>query len=225
MLITIIRTIILYIMVVFVMRLMGKRQIGELQPSEFVVTLMIADLAAVPMEDSGIPLLRGIIPIIILLAAQIFISYFSMKSQIFRQIVCGSPSILISKGQIMIKELQEIRYNINDLIGQLRLKGYPNINDIEYAILETNGELTVIPKAQFDEVQLRDINIFPAEPRMPITLIIDGKLQRGNLAKENLTREWLQQQLSKFNIKNPEDTLVAILDTDGNFYAQSKNTA
>lgn len=207
------------------MRLMGKRQIGELQPFEFVVTLMIADLAAVPMEDSGIPLLKGIIPIIILLAAQIFISYFSMKSQIFRKIVCGSPSILINKGQIMEKELQEIRYNINDLVEQLRLKGYPNINEIEYAILETNGELAVIPKSQFDGVRLKDIDIFPEDPRMPITLIIDGKLQRDNLAKVNITRESLQHKLTKFNIKKTEETLVAILDTEGNFYAQPKNTA
>jgi uncharacterized membrane protein YcaP (DUF421 family) len=212
-------------MVVFVMRLMGKRQIGELQPFEFVVTLMIADLAAVPMEDSGIPLLKGIIPIIILLAAQIFISYFSMRSQTFRQIVCGSPSILISKGKIMENELHEIRYSINDLVEQLRLKGYPNINEIEYAILETNGELSVIPKARVEEVKLKDINIFPSEPRMPITLIIDGKLQRDNLAKVNITKESLQQKLIKFNIKKPEETLVAILDTEGNFYAQPKNTA
>lgn len=225
MLITVIRTIILYIMVVFVMRLMGKRQIGELQPFEFVVTLMIAELGAVPMEDSGIPLLKGIIPIFILMAAQIFISYFSMKSQSFRKIVCGSPSILINKGKIVERELQEIRYNINDLVEQLRLKGYPNINDIQYAILETNGELAVIPKAQYEEVRLKDIDIFPKESKLPITLIIDGKLQMDNLAKENINREWLQEQLIRFNIKKPEETLVAILDTEGNFYAQPKNIA
>ena len=224
MLITIIRTIILYIMVVFVMRLMGKRQIGELQPFEFVVTLMIAELAAVPMEDTGIPLLKGIIPVFILLAAQITLSYFSMKHQGFRKIVCGTPSILISNGKIIDKELRELRYNINDLLEQLRIKDYPNVNEVEYAILETNGELTVIPKAEYRPTVVKDINVFPAPPKLPVTLILDGIIQKENLDRLNLNREWLQNQLLSYSIKKPEEALIAILDTNGAFYAQNKPT-
>ncbi|MDI3477980.1 MAG: hypothetical protein PWQ59_1505, partial [Thermoanaerobacterium sp.] len=146
MLIIFFRTLILYFLVVVVMRIMGKQQIGQLQPYELVVAIMIADLVAVPMQNKGIPLLTGIIPIFTLLISQLFLSYISMKSLRGREMICGKPTVLIDKGKILTKELQKERYNINDLLEELRVMGYPNIADVEYAILETNGCLSVIPK-------------------------------------------------------------------------------
>jgi len=225
MLITLIRTIILYILVVVSLRLMGKQQIGELQPFEFVVTLMIAELATIPMEDTGIPLLKGVIPIIILLAAQITLSLLSLKNQRFRKLICGAPTILIKNGKIMEKEMAQIRYNINDLLEQLRIKDYPNLTDVEFAILETNGELSVIPRAEKQPVTVKDLNIIAKPVNYPVTLVVDGKVQTQNLREVNYTYDQLLTQLKAFNIQKPAEALIAMLDTSGNFFAQTKEKA
>lgn len=222
MLITIIRTVILYITVVMVMRLMGKRQIGQLQPFEFVVTIMIAELASIPMEETGIPLIRGLTPIIILFILHVTISLLSLKSQSFRRIICGTPSVLIEKGKIKEKELRKLRYSISDLLEQLRVKNYSNINDVEFAVLETNGQLSVIPKAEKQPVVAEDINIINPPTQLPLTLVLDGVMQQKNLDKLNLDKQWLLTQLKAFGIAGPEDALIAIVDTGGQFYAQPK---
>jgi len=178
MLITLARTIILYLLVVIVLRLMGKQQINQLQPFEFVVTLMIAELATIPMEDTGIPLLKGIIPIFILLVAQITISLLALYNQSFRKIISGTPAILIKDGMIMEKELKKNRYNINDLLEQLRIKNYPNVNEVAFALLETNGELSIIPKSEQRQVVVKDLNIATKPVKLPLTLILDGIIQQ-----------------------------------------------
>jgi len=221
-LITIIRTVILYITVVVVMRLMGKRQIGQLQPFEFVVTIMIAELASIPMEETGIPLIRGLTPIIILFILHVTISLLSLKSQSFRRIICGTPSVLIEKGKIKEKELRKLRYSMSDLLEQLRVKNYPNINDVEFAVLETNGQLSVIPKAEKQPVVAEDINIVNPPAQLPLTLVLDGVVQPKNLDRLNLDKQWLLTQLKAFGIAGPEDALIAIIDTGGQFYAQPK---
>ncbi len=222
MLISIVRTIIIYGLVVIVMRLMGKRQIGQLQPFEFVVTIMISELASIPMQDTDIPLLRGITPIIVLLTAQVVISYVSLKYQSFRGLVCGNPSIVIRDGKIQEKELWRLGYSLNDLLEQLRVKNHPNLNEIEFAFLETNGEISVIPKAENTPPTVKDMNIKPPKPKLPVTLVLDGVTQNQNLKSMNLTEEWLLDQLKTFNIIKPKDALIAFLDTNGNFFAQTK---
>ncbi|HHU70080.1 MAG TPA: DUF421 domain-containing protein [Thermoanaerobacterales bacterium] len=222
MLISIVRTIIIYGLVVIVMRLMGKRQIGQLQPFEFVVTLMISELASIPMQDTDIPLMRGITPIIVLLTAQVVISYLSLKYQPLRNIICGNPSIVIKNGKIQEKELWRLGYSLNDLLEQLRVKNYPNLNEIEFAFLETNGEISVIPKAENTLPTIKDLNIKPPEPKLPVTLVLDGVTQNQNLESMNLTEEWLLDQLKMFNITRTKDALIALLDTSGNFFAQTK---
>jgi len=221
-LITIIRTVILYIMVVVVMRLMGKRQIGQLQPFEFVVTIMIAELASIPMEETGIPLIRGLTPIIILFILHVTISLLNLKSQSFRRIICGTPSVLIEKGEIKEKELRKLRYSMSDLLEQLRVKNYPNINDVEFAVLETNGQLSVIPKAEKQPVVAEDLSIINPPNQLPLTLVLDGVVQQKNLDRLNLDKQWLLTQLKAFGIAGPEDALIAIVDTSGQFYAQPK---
>jgi len=222
MLITLFRTIILYILVVVALRIMGKQQISQLQPFEFVLTLMLAELATIPMEDTGIPLLKGVIPICILLFAQVTISYLSLKSQGIRKVVSGTTTILIKNGIILDEALRKNRYNINDLLEQLRIKNHPNVNEIEFAYLETNGEISVIPKAEKRPIVVRDLNITVEEVKMPVTLILDGVVQSENLRTTNFDGKWLEEKLKMFNIEKTTDVLIAILDTNGSFFAQSK---
>jgi uncharacterized membrane protein YcaP (DUF421 family) len=166
---------------------MGKHQIGQLQPYELVITILISELAAVPMQDTDIPLINGIIPILTLLLIQITLSLLSLKSAKARRIICGGPSILIENGKIQQPELTKLRYNIIDLLEQLRLKDIPNIADVEYAILETSGKLSVIPKSQKRPVNPEDLKITTLYEGLPISLIIDGNLQRNHMKKSRLT--------------------------------------
>lgn len=218
----IVRTLILYLLVFITMRLTGKRQIGQLQPYEVTVAIMISALAAIPMEDVSIPLTNSIIPILLLLSAQVLVSMLSLKVNKVRAYLCGKPSILIENGKIMEEELRNIRVNINDLLEQLRLSGYANIADVEFAILESNGELSVIPKSQKRPVTPQDLHISTEYEGISQTLIIDGQVDVDNLCRIGLTEEWLAQELSKFGIDNLKDVLLASIDTSGRLFFQIK---
>lgn len=222
MLVGIIRTIILYLIIVLVLRLMGKRQVGQLQPFELVVILMISELAAIPTQDTGIPLIAGLFPVLVLLLLGLTISQMSLKSEKARAIICGTPTILISQGIILEDELRKLRYNLSDLLEQLRVKDIPNITDVEYAILETNGQLSVIPKATKRAVNPEDLNINPPYEGLPITLIMDGILQQHNLEKANVTYAWLQNELNKANIGDLSQVLLASVDAQGALFLQRK---
>jgi len=222
MLLVIIRTLILYVAVLVVMRIMGKREIGQLQPMELVVALMIADLAAIPMQNTGIPLLSGLIPIIVLMAAQITLSLVSMKSPKIRDIVDGRPSVVLKNGWIMESELRRLRYSINDLLEQLRAKNFPNPSDVEFAILETNGQLSVIPKSQKRPVQPSDLHIDTDYEGMPLTLVSDGVLNRKNLHQVNLDEKWLRDALRKQGVDDLKNIFFANLDTSGKLTYQLK---
>jgi len=214
MLILFFRTLILYALVVIFMRISGKQQIGQLQPYELVIAIMIADLVAIPMQNKGIPLLSCIIPILTLLVSQLFLSYLSMKSLRARAIICGTPTILIEKGKILTSQLQKERYNINDLLEELRVKGYPNIADVEYAILETNGSLSVIPKSDKRPVTPQDLNLTPQYEGLPLPIIIDGRIMHQNMQKAGIDMEWLNEQLKMWKIQNVKEVLFASLDTN-----------
>lgn len=220
MFIVMIRTIILYIVVVIAMRLMGKRQIGELQPFELVITIMISELASLPMQDVRIPLIHGIIPIITLLILEIIISLLELKSEAARAIFCGRPSILIRNGAIDVKELKCQRFNITDLLEELRLQGYYNLDEIRYAILETNGQLSVITKNETTTVTKKDMKIPCKENSLPIALILDGKINHKNLKTINKNENWLHHELKKNNVSSPQDLIVAMLDSQNKFYYQ-----
>jgi uncharacterized membrane protein YcaP (DUF421 family) len=222
MLIVILRSVILYTVVLVVMRIMGKRQIGQLQPFELVITIIISELAAVPMQDTGIPLIYGIVPILILMLAQIFLSFLSLKSVKARGVICGKPSILIEDGKIMEKELSKLYFNVNDLLEQLRVKGYPDIKDVEFAILETEGQLSVIPKSQKRPATPQDLSLTPDQEKLPITLIIDGKLVKENLPIAKMNEDMLKKALEKYNIPGYKQILFAGLDSSGMFFYQQK---
>jgi len=204
------------------MRIMGKRQIGQLQPFELVIALMISELASMPMQNTGIPLFHGIIPIITLLVLQVLISTLQLKSEIARLIFCGQPSILIEKGKINIKELRKNRINLNDLLEELRLKDYYNLDDIEYAILETRGEITIIPKSELEPATRKDLNIKSGQNMLPVTLILDGRVNDRNLKLIKKDKAWLNKQLHKNNISSADQIFLALLNSQGKFVYQLK---
>jgi uncharacterized membrane protein YcaP (DUF421 family) len=222
MLVVFVRALVLYIIVVITMRIMGKRQIGQLQPFELAIAIMISELAAVPMQNTGIPLINGIIPILTLLIAQILMSFLSMKSIKARALICGKPSILIENGKIKEDELQKEMYTLNDLLEQLRIKSVPNIADVEFAILETNGQLSIIPKSQKRPLSPQDVNLPTNYEGLSLDVIIDGKVIYKNMEKAKLDESWLLRELAKLGFYKPEDVLFASLDTDGRLYCQPK---
>lgn len=222
MFIVLIRAIILYFVVVFIMRIMGKRQIGQLQPFELVIALMVSELAAMPMQNTSIPLFHGIIPIVTLLVLQVFISTLQLKSESARIVFCGKPSILIEKGEININELKNNRLNLNDLLEELRLKGYYNLEDIEYVILETGGQISIIPKNEVEPASRKDMKIKSSQNLLPVTLILDGKVNNKNLKMIDKDMSWLDNQLSKQKILSTDQVFLALLDSQGELVYQLK---
>ena len=222
MILVVVRTLILYLLVVVALRLMGKREIGQLQPFELVVILMISDLAAIPSENVSIPLLSGIIPILVLLLSSLTLAWITLKSEKARTIVCGTPSILIERGRILEKELTKNNYNLTDLLEELRLKNVPNITDVEFAVLETNGQLSVFPKSQKRPTIPEDFHITTKFEGLPLTIISDGKLNSKNLQQGNKDLPWLKVELKKQTIDKIEDVLLASLDSSGILFVQAK---
>lgn len=221
MIITLIRTIVLYILVLVVMRLMGKREIGQLQPFELAISIMIADLASIPMTDVGIPITNGIIPILGLLVMHLVISIINIKSIRGREILCGRPTILIYRGKIDEKALKKERFTINELEERLRGNNVVNLGDVEYAILETSGQVTVIQKPNKRTTTPEDFNIEPEYEGLPYDLVIDGKTLNENLRKIGKNEIWLKKQVEKFNMI-PEEALIVTYDGKGQIFCQKK---
>ncbi|MDR0979233.1 MAG: DUF421 domain-containing protein [Lachnospiraceae bacterium] len=218
-----VRTIILYILILVAMRLMGKSEIGQLQPFEFTVAIMIADLASIPMSDTGIPLLNGIIPILTLLMLQILISVLSMKSTLARKIFSGKPAILIDNGKIDAKNLRRERITLNELQERLRQANVFTIGDVEFAILETSGELTVILKPEKRPLIPEDMSIIPEYEGLPYDLVLDGKIMGENLKKIGKNYVWLKKQVEKFGYK-PEEALIVTYDGKKQIFCQKKES-
>ena len=222
MLITFFRAILLYIIVLIVMRLMGKREIGQLEPFELVISIMIADLASIPMTETGVPITNGIIPILGLLIMHVLISVLNLKSTWIRKVVCGKPSILIYRGRIDETILKKERFTVNELQERLRGKDVFNIGDVEYAILETSGDISVIQKPNKRNSIPEDFNILPEYEGIPYELVIDGKVQNSNLKAIGRNYAWLEKEVKKFGIR-PEDALVVTVDGKGQIFCQEKN--
>lgn len=221
MLINFLRAIVLYIIVLIVMRLMGKREIGELQPFELAISIMIADLASIPMTESGIPISNGIIPILGLLVMHLFISMLNLKSNLAREIICGKPRILIYRGKIDEKALKKERFSINELQEKLRSNNIMNLGDVEFAILETSGEITVVQKPNKRNTTPEDFGIVPEYEGISYDLIVDGKVMKDNLKKIGKNEEWLKKQIQKFKLR-PNEVFIATIDGKGQFYCQEK---
>ena len=221
MLITFFRAIFLYIIVLIIMRLMGKREIGQLQPFELAISIMIADLASIPMTETGVPISNGIIPILGLLVMHLIISIINMKSLKAREVICGKPTILIYRGKIDEKALKKERFTINELEERLRGNNVVNLGDVEYAILETSGQVTVIQKPEKRNTIPEDFNILPDYEGIPYDLVIDGKIMEKNLKAIGKNYSWLKKEVEKFKIK-PEEALVVTIDGKGQMFCQKK---
>lgn len=211
MFIFLIRTTILYALVVIIMRLMGKRQIGELEPFELVVTIMISELASLPMQDTRLPLINGVIPILTLLFIQVLLSEVEIKSKLMRNILDGKPSILIKDGKIDINQLSKQRLSLSELLEELRIKGFIDIENIAYAIWETNGQLSVIEKDESTN-----------KISLPKVIFFQNQLYNDILKEENKTPAWFEDQLKKNNLtKSKLD--FALIDCNGKFKYQRKD--
>ena len=217
-----VRTIIIYTLVLIVTRFMGKREIGQMQPFEFVIAIMIADLSVMPMSEIGIPILYGIIPILALLAMHMLISYLNLKSIKIREIICGKPTILINKGVIDENALIKENFTINELQEKLRSKDINNFFDVEFAILETSGDVNVILKSSKRALKPEDFNLEPEYEGISYDLVIDGKIMTDNLRKIGKDYVWLMNELKKYKL-NPKEALVVVFNGDGTLFYQKKD--
>jgi uncharacterized membrane protein YcaP (DUF421 family) len=218
---TFVRVSIIYLVVLIVMRLMGKREISQMQPFELVIAIMIADLASVPMADTGIPIFNGIIPILALLLFQLIISLINLKSITLRKIICGKPRMLIYRGKIDDGALKKEKITINELQERLRQNNIFSIGDVEYAILETSGQISVIQKPEKRTTIPEDFHILPDYEGIPYDLIIDGKVMHENIQAIGRDERWLKKEVEKFKIK-PEEALIVTYDGKGQIFCQKK---
>ncbi len=215
MFITLIRTAVLYIFVIAIMRLMGKRQIGELQPTELVVTLLLSEIIAIPMQDNDISLVSAIIPVLVLVGFEILISVIGLKSVKVRSIMQGNSIIIIRDGKLDLKKIKELRFTIDDILEALRQKDIFDISKVQYAVVETNGTISVMLKPQYEPVTREDLNLEINDNGIPCAVIVDGRIIKTDFDSCNMTMEKLKKIIKKdkINIKN---TLLMTIDKNGN---------
>ncbi len=207
MVIVAIRAVILYSILLVSMRIMGKGELGELQPFDLVVSLMLAELAVMPMEDLGAPLIHGFMATATIMFLQCLISYITLKSNGARKVICGTPTIILDHGRFNTKDMNKLRINVNDVLGQMRLKGYCNIEEIDYLILETNGEMSVIAPDAPPGTKCK---------RIPIATILDGQIMHNNFNKYTISYEDFEKELKKKKLK-PKQVLYGFVDEDEKF--------
>ena len=224
MLISLIRTIILYLILIITVRLMGKRQIGEMEPSEFVVTMLIANLAAIPMQDSAIPLFSGLIPILVVLSVELILAVLSIKLIRMRRLLCGKPVILIENGVMLQENLRRTRINLDELTGQLREQGILDLSTVQYAILETNGQISTFLYAKNSPAPAKDAGLSPKDTSLPYTIVSDGRLLRENLQLTQRTEQWLHETLRQYGCPLREVFLLTV-DGRGQTYFVRKGAA
>ncbi len=223
MLLLIIRTAILYAVTMVSMRVMGKRQIGQLQPFELVVILIISEMATMGVQSNGTPLLNSLLPIITITVLQIAIALINLKSENFRLLVCGRPSFVIRNGEILEEQMRRLRLNTNDLLEQLRAKGFFNVAEVEFALMETNGQLSVMPRADKRPVQPADLDLQVQHETPALTLIIDGHIQQTHLQNLGHDENWLQKKLAAYSIGSPAEVFFMSIDNLGHIFCQLKS--
>lgn len=222
MLIILIRTVILYFVVLFAIRIMGKAELSKLDPFEMVILFMMAELAAIPIESLDISLLNGAAAILTLLFLEVVISFLSIKSQKVNNLLNGKPSVIIDKGNINVKELKNLRITIDDLMQQLRLKNFPSLADVDYAILEANGDLSIIPKPDKAPVTASDMGIQTSSKVMPMVLISDGVLYENNLKLLGKEESYLKKELLKAKITDYSQVFLCFFDEKSQLHLYPK---
>ena len=225
MLTAVVRTVILYLVIVIGIRLMGKRQIGQLEPSEFVLSLLIADLAAVPMQDFGIPIIMGVIPIVTLLCLSTILSVLTVKSIRIRALLCSRPSIVVQDGRILSREMVKNRFTVDELMEELRVVGVTDLETVKYAVLETTGRISVILRKEEQLPTAADLGVSVEENGLPVIVISDGRILTENLKVRNLSDQWLGQQLSGRKIEDISQVFLMTVDEAGKVYLSLKEGA
>ena len=217
------RTVILYFLIMTGLRLMGKRQIGELEPSELVLTMMISDLAAVPMQDFGIPLLSGLLPILTLLALSLLLSQLSLRSLRLRALICGTPTVLIRGGKLQQDAMRKNRFTIDELMEELREQGVTRIEDVKYAVLENSGQLTVFPWTAQQPPTAEQLGLgLEDDVTLPMVIINDGRVIHRNLTACGRDENWLRKQLSREKASSPREIFLLTLDEQGQVFCVRK---
>ena len=211
MILSYLRTILLYLVLIFAIRMMGKRQIGEMEPAEFVVTMLVANLAAIPMQDGAIPLYSGLVPILTVLGMELVLSGLILHSVRFRRFLCGKPVILIDNGKLVQQNLRRTRVTLDELTGHLREKDVLDIRTVQYAILETDGSVTVFPYPKERPASAKDAGVEVKGQLLPVTIIEDGYLSRENLARAGKDENWLSGILRN-HAAGIRDTLLLTVD-------------
>ena len=224
MIISYIRTILLYGVLIMVIRLMGKRQIGQMEPSEFVVTMLVANLASIPMQDSAIPLFSGLVPILTVLGMELVLSALSLRSIRLRKLLCGKPVILIENGNILQENLRKTRITLDELTGHLREKDVLDLQAVQYAILETNGNLSVFPYPKERPATAREAGIPARKQYLPLTIVSDGRVLSHNLQKAGKTDAWLQSTLKKQDATLQDTWLLTVDGGDNILFYRKEHT-
>lgn len=223
--IMLIRSVIIYILILFVIRLMGKRQVGEMQPFEFVITLIVADLACIPMSELSVPLVHGVVPILALLILHFFICVISRKSMRIRYLISGRPAIVVTPSGIDYNELKKLNMTLDDLIESMRGCDVFAIDEIAYAIIETNGKMCVIPKAMNMPVTKKDLDINNETTCLPINIIMDGVLMKENVKISGIDNDFIEDCIRRANAKSIKEILIFTIDNNGKVFIQAKNAS
>ena len=210
MLLSYLRTVILYLVLIAVVRFMGKRQIGQMEPSEFVVTMLVANLASIPMQDGGIPLFSGLVPILTVLGVELILSVAAMGSVWVRRVLCGKPVILIDNGKVLQKALRATRVTLDELTGHLREKDILDLQSVQYAILETNGNLSVFPYPKEKPASATEAGVQVKPRYLPVTIIGDGHLYKENLRIAHRDEKWVQQVLDEHRASLSQTWLLTV---------------
>ena len=212
MLVSYLRTAVLYLVLIFAIRLMGKRQIGQMEASEFVVTMLVANLAAIPMQDGAIPLYSGLLPILVVLGMELVLSGLLLHSVVLRKLLCGKPVILIRDGKVDLPNLRRTRVSLDELCGHLREKSVLDIRTVQYAILDTYGNLSVFPYPKFSPASAKDAGVKARPQSLPITLIVVGQVLKQNLILAGKQEDWVKKELEKQGLRQ-EDALYLSVDS------------
>ena len=209
------RAVFLYLVVIAVIRLLGKRQLGQLEPSEVAVTMLIADLASFPMQETGISILSGIVPILAVLGMEVVLSFLSMRNIKIRKMLCGKPVILMENGRFLQENMRKNRVTLDELISQLRQNNVIDPSVVQYAILETGGNLSVFVRGEERPATAKEAGITPQPDSLPVTIISDGRILEENLHRAGKDTRWLQKILSKEKL-TPRETFLLTVDKDNN---------
>ncbi|MBQ7351693.1 MAG: DUF421 domain-containing protein [Clostridia bacterium] len=217
------RSLILYGLILFLIRIMGKRQIGEMQPFELVITLIIADLATIPMAETQLPLIQGIIPLLTLVCVHYFICLLSRKSVYFRKIFSGKPVILLDPNGVNFENLRKVNMNFNDLTEGIHNAGYFNLEELLYVILQTNGTLACVNRAPFTPLTASDLKIEKDQATLPIIIVTKGKINKENMNLAKIDETFIKEQSKKAGVENIKDILIMTINNLGKIYLQPRH--